>query len=127
MPKCIKCGEESNHSICSSCADELLENMTSKDLLAHALVGQDYLNGETDPMQRLARYTPEIIQVFPLDMEKLNQAIDNSFHEDGGHPAKITYRAHGTLALMRQPKLCIIDDEFIGHALKDKVTFYIYL
>ena len=77
-------------------------------------------------MRVKARWTPETVQVFPLDMERLNQDIDKHFHEDGKLPANITYHAHGTLALMRQPKLCIIDDEFIGHALKDKVTFYIY-
>ena len=81
-------------------------------------------------MKTKARYTPETIQVYPLGMEKLNQDIDKSFHRavtiDGKHPTNITYHAHGTLALMRQPKLCIIDDEFVGHDLTDKVTFYIY-
>ncbi len=77
-------------------------------------------------MKTKARYTPETIQVHPLDMEKLNQVIDKFFHEDGKHPATITYHAHGTLALMRQPKPCIIDEEFIGHDISDKITFYIY-
>ena len=77
-------------------------------------------------MKAKARYTPETIQVCPLDMERLNQDIDKFFHEDGKHPANITYHAHGTLSLMRQPKLCIIDEEFIGHDISDKITFYIY-
>ena len=77
-------------------------------------------------MKAKARYTPDTIQVCPLDMKKLNQAIDKFFHEDGKHPANITYHAHGTLALVRQPKLCIIDDEFIGHDLTEKITFYVY-
>ena len=77
-------------------------------------------------MKTKARYTPETIQVYPLDMERLNQDIDKSFHKDGKHPANITYHAHGTLALIRQPKLCIIDDEFVGHDLTDKIIFYVY-
>ena len=77
-------------------------------------------------MKTKIRLVPETIQVHPLDMEKLNQAIDKSFHKDGKHPANITYHAHGKEALMRQPRLCIIDDEFVGHDVADKSTFYIY-
>jgi hypothetical protein len=77
-------------------------------------------------MESSLRHTPETIQVFPLDMEKLNGDIDQFFHKDSKFPANITYRAHGIQALMREPKLCIIDDEFIGHDLKDKITFYVY-
>lgn len=72
------------------------------------------------------RHTPETIQVFPLDMKRLNKDIDQSFHKDSKHPANITYHASGTLALMRQPKLCMIDDEFIGHDITNKIIFYIH-
>lgn len=77
-------------------------------------------------MKTRQRHTPENIQIYPLDMENLNREIDKFFHESGKHPANITYHAHGNLALMRQPKLCIIDDEFVGHDLSNKIIFYVY-
>ncbi len=77
-------------------------------------------------MKTKVRYTPETIQVHPLDMKRLNQDIDESFHKGGEHPENITYHAHGKLALMREPRLCIIDDEFVGHDISDKIIFYIY-
>lgn len=72
------------------------------------------------------RHTPETIQVLPLDMERINKDIDQSFHKGKKHPANITYHTHGSLALIRQPRLCIIDDEFVGHDLLNKVIFYVY-
>ncbi len=77
-------------------------------------------------MESNLRHTPETIQVYPLDMEKLNKDINQFFHKDSKFPANITYRAHGAQALMREPKLCIIDDEFIGHDLEGKIIFYVY-
>jgi len=56
MPKCIKCNKESNHSICESCADELLSNMSREDLIAHALVGMDATAGKTGLAERLKKY-----------------------------------------------------------------------
>lgn len=70
------------------------------------------------------RYTPETITVYPIDMKKLNASIDRFFHES--YPDNKGYRTHGTQALIRQPILCLIDDEFIGGDIKDKVTFYVY-
>lgn len=77
-------------------------------------------------MKSKPRYTPETITVYPLDREKLNLDIDQFFHKDSKFPSNIDYNTNGTLALMRQPKLCIIDDEFIGHDVSDKIIFYIY-
>jgi len=78
-------------------------------------------------MESKQRYTPETIMVFPLDMEKLNKTINKFFHEKGGKfPADVTYNARGILALMRHPKLCILNDEFVGQDIGDKITFYVY-
>ena len=56
MPKCIKCNTESAHSICESCVDELLDNMTPGELVAHALVGMDAINGKDKLFERLKNY-----------------------------------------------------------------------
>ena len=56
MPECIKCGTESDHSICKRCVDELLDNMGPEDLVAHALVGRDAINGKNNPLERLKQY-----------------------------------------------------------------------
>ena len=78
-------------------------------------------------MKSKPRYTPETIQVYPLDMEKLNTTMNEFFHKDGKFPVNIQYRTSGVLALIRQPRLCIIDDELVGHDISyDKVIFYIY-
>ncbi len=77
-------------------------------------------------MESKPRYTPETIQVHPLDMKKLNTNINEFFHRDGKHPANIEYHAIGTLAIVWHPKLCVIDDEFIGHDISDKIIFYIF-
>lgn len=79
-------------------------------------------------MEKQPRYTPDTVQVFPVDMDKLNKAINEHFHKDATIPATTTYRAHGQEALMRQPKLCMIDDEYVGYDVKpaDKIAFYVY-
>ena len=77
-------------------------------------------------MIKTLRHTPETIQVFPLDMERLNQNINQSFHKDGKYPDNVVFETHRHFALMRQPKLCIIDEEFIGEDIEHKVIFPIY-
>ncbi len=77
-------------------------------------------------MEKKPRYTPDTIQVYPLDMDRLNKSINEFFHKDPKMPLTTTYSARGRLALIRQPKLCIIDDEYAGHDLTDKIIFYIY-
>jgi hypothetical protein len=77
-------------------------------------------------MKSKIRYTPETITVYPIDMERLNAAINEYFHQVLKTSANITYRAHGEHAIIKQPKPCIIDEEFIGGDISDKVTFYVY-
>ena len=77
-------------------------------------------------MKSKTRYTPETVRVSPVDMEKLNKMIDEFFHKDGA-PANKTFRTSGVVALMRQPKLCIINDEFIGHDVGEGTTFTYYV
>ena len=72
------------------------------------------------------RHTPETVTVYPLDMEKLNENINRFFHNDGQFPENITYEVRGILAFMYHPKFCLINDEFVGWDLGDKVTFHIY-
>ena len=77
-------------------------------------------------MKSKPRYTPETVEVQPIDMVKLNTAFNEFFHKDGKFPINIEYHARGIHAIIQQPNLCIIDDEFIGHDTTDKVIFYIY-
>ena len=74
-------------------------------------------------MKSKPRYTPETVEVQPIDMAKLNAAFNEFFHKDGKFPASIEYHANGTHAIIRQPVLCIIDDEFIGHGQGTRLHF----
>lgn len=72
------------------------------------------------------RHTPETIVAYPINMERLNQSINQTFHKDGMSSPKIEYGTHGIFALIREPSLCLIDDEFVGWDIKEKITFHIY-
>ena len=54
--RCIKCNSESEHSICVHCADELIDNMAPEELVAHALVGADAIEGKDNLLRRLEFY-----------------------------------------------------------------------
>ena len=56
MISCIKCNDESDHAICERCADELLDNMSFDDLVAHAKVGIDAIRGKDKLMERFKKY-----------------------------------------------------------------------
>ena len=58
--KCIKCYVETLHSICDTCVDELLSKMNRKDLIAHALVGMDAMDGKSGLVERLKKYKKEL-------------------------------------------------------------------
>ena len=60
MVKCIKCDTESEHSICGHCVDELLNNMSPEDLIAHALVGIDAIKGKDKLFERLKTYKSQL-------------------------------------------------------------------
>ena len=77
-------------------------------------------------MKSKPRYTAETVEVQPIDMARLNAFINEYFHRDGKHPANVEYRARGYLALISKPRLCIINDEFVGHDISDTIVFYIY-
>ena len=72
------------------------------------------------------KHTPETVQVSPLDTKRLNESINQSFHKDGQYPDNVIFEIHRDFAIMRQPKLCIIDEEFIGEDIEDKAVFSIY-
>ncbi len=77
-------------------------------------------------MKSAPRLTPETVEVQPIDMVRLNTTINEFFHKDDKFPANIEYRANGVLAIIPQPNPCVIDDEFVGHDISGKITFYIY-
>ena len=60
---CIKCNVETDHAICESCAAELLGNMNINDLVAHALVGIDAINGKDNLKDKLQDYKQKIKEV----------------------------------------------------------------
>ena len=93
-------------------------------------------------MKSAPRHTPDTVMVFPIDMQRLDTDINRFCHEGFtlNHPEgkplvpiqrqsesdNKTYATGGTLALMKEPKVCIIDDEFVGHLVTDKATFYVF-
>lgn len=76
-------------------------------------------------MKSKVRHTPETITVYPINKERLDISINKHFH-DGGEPMATDYHTQGKLALIREPKPCIIDDEFVSHDISDKIIFYIF-
>ena len=60
MAKCISCNTETSHSICDACAGKLVSKMNRKDLIAHALVGMDVMDGKSDLVERLEKYKAEL-------------------------------------------------------------------
>lgn len=68
------------------------------------------------------RHTTESIQCYPVNRDKLNQLVNQTF---GGTDAVI-YRINGVHALVKSPKLAIIDDEFVGCGVTGEVTFYVF-
>ena len=77
-------------------------------------------------MKSKVRYTAETIIVEPVDRVRLNTTVNQFFHKDGKALANTEYTTRGVYAIIRQPKLCIIDDEFVGHDIQDQVTFYVF-
>lgn len=78
-------------------------------------------------METKERYTTENVLVYPIDIKKLNSTLNSFMHEKiQDSPKDALYEVHGKLAIMRHPKECVIDDEFVGHDIKNKITFYIY-
>ena len=56
MTKCIMCNKETNHSICEECVEGLLNGMSRKDIIAHALVGMDVMEGRGNLLEKLKEY-----------------------------------------------------------------------
>lgn len=78
-------------------------------------------------MQTKERYTPETVSVYPIDMDKLNKDINELFHRDSKYTPDMEFSANGIHAIIQSPKLCIIDDEFVGHDISDTITFFVYV
>ena len=76
-------------------------------------------------METKTRHTPETIKVRPIDKAKLDKAIDDFMRSKEGKP-NITYATGGYHAIINQPKQCLIDDEFVGHDIADKIIWYVY-
>lgn len=72
-------------------------------------------------------FTVENVKVYPIDMDRLNRDIDKLFHGEGKpYPVNIEYKVHGKLGIIKEPSLSLIDDEFVGHDLRDSITFNIF-
>ena len=63
MTTCIKCGQPCEHSICSSCADVLLDSFSPEDQLAYAMLGQDVLRDRRDGITRPQGYLAERLKI----------------------------------------------------------------
>jgi hypothetical protein len=73
------------------------------------------------------KYTTETIQCQPIDTAKLNHDINESLHK--AHPefsAIKEFGIRGKYAIVREPKLALIDEEFCGNDIKDTLEFDIY-
>ena len=64
MATCIKCGKEDSHSLCESCADELLNSYSPDDQLAYALLGVDVLRDKRDGMKRPPHYLQDRLEYY---------------------------------------------------------------
>ncbi len=71
------------------------------------------------------KHTAETIMVYPVNVDKLNKAVNEHFHKDNPNP-NITFDISGNYALAREPILALIDDEFIGNDVTDTVTLSVY-
>ena len=71
------------------------------------------------------KYTAETITCYPINMESLNNMVNEFFHKD--NPNLTTeYRLHGKSAIVREPSMAVIDEEFIGGDIETEVTWHIY-
>lgn len=67
-------------------------------------------------------HTIESIQCYPIDTAKITEEINKRPDK----PTNVTYSIYSKFALVKSPRLAIIDDEFVGKDLTDKVSFSIY-
>lgn len=72
-----------------------------------------------------AQYTAETIQCYPINVELLSLGVDELLHRSNPNP-NITYRVVHPLALIREPRLAVISEEFIGGDIENSVTFGIH-
>ncbi len=76
-------------------------------------------------MRTKERYTTETIKVRPVDQEKLDKMINEFMHTKYPDPNTI-YHTSSYTALIKSPKSCLIDDEFVGHEITNEITWYVY-
>jgi hypothetical protein len=74
------------------------------------------------------RWTPETIKVYPVDKDKLSAELNEEIHRQHPEiPVTKIFSVRSHQAIIREPKLCLIDDEFYGFEVKDnKIGFEIY-
>jgi hypothetical protein len=74
------------------------------------------------------KYTAENVKCQPIDKVKLDKDINELLHKQLNTESNITYSSHRKEAIIREPKLSIIDEEFIGVCLdeNEKITFNIF-
>ncbi len=68
------------------------------------------------------KYTAESIQCYPVNMDKLNTEAKRICRETD----TIKYHVDGAQALVKSPKIAIIDDEFVGGKVSKEVTFNVF-
>jgi hypothetical protein len=73
------------------------------------------------------KLTAEAIQCQPIDTVKLDHDINENLHKSHPEfPANKVFSVRGKFAIVREPKLSLIDEEFCGCDLTDRVELGIY-
>jgi len=72
------------------------------------------------------RYTAETIKCRPINKDALDKTINKIMYAKNPNPA-IIYRTSGVHAIINKPKRCLIDDEFVGHEIGEKIIWYVYV
>ena len=70
------------------------------------------------------KHTIESVQCYPVDMAKLNKAVNESVHK--GKLDNFTYSVHGRHALIKTPITAIIEEDFVGSEISKSVTWWVY-
>ncbi len=72
--------------------------------------------------------TPETITVYPIDSNKLSNDVNHHIHVQHPEiPVTKIFSIRSRQAIIKDPRLCLIDDEFCGFEVKDsKIGFDIY-
>jgi hypothetical protein len=60
------------------------------------------------------KYTPEIVKCHPISKEKIDKYVNECILKQTGEGDHVAYDTGREMAIITKPKLCVIDQEYIG-------------